>query len=313
MNSSFTQGLLRQAKPRKQVKTKVAMDRRAAQTISAAVVLACAWPALLLATVCLLPYLNKPFINDDPWFLTMAQQIAKRPMHPAEFDICWTARRLLEGDAGKCLDWRRTARLRAGAGSSGWRPRVDGTRNAARVRLDCDRCDGFHGPPVRVGPKTRNRRRAAFGGYRFFSSHGQQPYARYACDGTRASCNGTPCRVEGRTEIEPGRSRGCRTGPRRLCASTPCASSAPCSIFFAGKRRTQGVVVAVPHRSRLWTPVFAGCGILLAIIAITSEHDQALKPLAPMMGLENVSHNLLAYLLYLLFPIPLTRAGFANR
>ncbi len=64
-------------------------DRHASQTISAMAVLACAWPALLLATVCLLPFLNKAFINDDPWFLTMAQQIVKHPMHPMDFGICW--------------------------------------------------------------------------------------------------------------------------------------------------------------------------------------------------------------------------------
>ena len=57
--------------------------------ISAAAVLASAWPALLLATVCLLPYLNKPFLIDDPYFLTMARQIVKHPTHPMDFDICW--------------------------------------------------------------------------------------------------------------------------------------------------------------------------------------------------------------------------------
>ena len=65
------------------------MDRGAPRTISAIAVLACAWPALLLATVCLLPFLNKAFIIDDPRFLTMAQQIVKHPVHPMDFDICW--------------------------------------------------------------------------------------------------------------------------------------------------------------------------------------------------------------------------------
>ena len=54
-----------------------------------AAVLACAWPALLLATACLLPFLNKAFLIDDPWFLAMARQILKHPLHPTDFDICW--------------------------------------------------------------------------------------------------------------------------------------------------------------------------------------------------------------------------------
>jgi hypothetical protein len=52
-------------------------------------VFACAWPALLVATACLLPFLNKAFVNDDPWFLVMAGQILNSPLHPMNFDICW--------------------------------------------------------------------------------------------------------------------------------------------------------------------------------------------------------------------------------
>ena len=70
------------------------MDRDAPRSVSAAAVLACAWPALLLATVCLLPYLNKAFLIDDPWFLTMSQEIVQRPMHPMDFEICWNTLRM---------------------------------------------------------------------------------------------------------------------------------------------------------------------------------------------------------------------------
>jgi hypothetical protein len=48
-----------------------------------------AWPGLLLATACLLPFLNKAFTIDDPVFLLEAQQILKTPLHPMSFDICW--------------------------------------------------------------------------------------------------------------------------------------------------------------------------------------------------------------------------------
>src|ERR1700689_8475 len=67
--------------------SEVAPDRTApapARKISTGTVLASALPALLLATVCLLPYLN-----DDSFFLAQAQQIVKHPMHPMDFDICW--------------------------------------------------------------------------------------------------------------------------------------------------------------------------------------------------------------------------------
>src|ERR1700728_4626550 len=60
-----------------------------AKPISAVAVLVCAWPALLLATACLLPFLNKPFLNDDPYFLSVARQVTKHPMHPMDFTLCW--------------------------------------------------------------------------------------------------------------------------------------------------------------------------------------------------------------------------------
>jgi len=60
-----------------------------AQRPSIAAVLASSWPALLLATACLLPFLNKAFLIDDPYFLAMARQILKNPLHPMDFDVCW--------------------------------------------------------------------------------------------------------------------------------------------------------------------------------------------------------------------------------
>jgi hypothetical protein len=71
------------------VKTDATMARETLKTVSAVSVLASSWPALLLATVCLLPFLNKPFRIDDPWFLTMARQIVAHPTHPMDFNICW--------------------------------------------------------------------------------------------------------------------------------------------------------------------------------------------------------------------------------
>ena len=71
--------------------TKVATDPSVSRTTSVFTVLASAWPALLLATVCLVPFLNKPFLNDDPFFLTQARQIVKHPLHPTDFTTCYDA------------------------------------------------------------------------------------------------------------------------------------------------------------------------------------------------------------------------------
>ena len=53
------------------------------------VVFLCSLPALILSAVCLLPYLDKAFLVDDPVFLLQAQQILKEPRHPTALNICW--------------------------------------------------------------------------------------------------------------------------------------------------------------------------------------------------------------------------------
>jgi hypothetical protein len=52
-------------------------------------VLLCSLPALILSAACLVPYLNKAFTIDDPWYLIQAQQIRKAPLHPMAMYICW--------------------------------------------------------------------------------------------------------------------------------------------------------------------------------------------------------------------------------
>jgi hypothetical protein len=53
------------------------------------VIFLCSLPALILSAACLLPYLNKAFTIDDPWYLLQAQQIRKAPLHPMAMYICW--------------------------------------------------------------------------------------------------------------------------------------------------------------------------------------------------------------------------------
>ena len=48
-----------------------------------------ALPGFLLALMCLVPFLNKAYTIDDPWFLLEARQILKTPLQPLSFEICW--------------------------------------------------------------------------------------------------------------------------------------------------------------------------------------------------------------------------------
>ena len=60
-------------------------------------------------------------------------------------------------------------------------------------------------------------------------------------------------------------------------------------------------------------PVLAGSILLSAIIAVTREHNLAINAPAAFSGLGNIPRNLIAYLLYFVFPLPLALCWFANR
>ncbi|MCX6629540.1 MAG: hypothetical protein NTW28_18130 [Candidatus Solibacter sp.] len=48
-------------------------------------------PAILVASLLLLPFLNKPFTIDDPLFLREARHALVDPLHPADFEQVWNA------------------------------------------------------------------------------------------------------------------------------------------------------------------------------------------------------------------------------
>jgi Dolichyl-phosphate-mannose-protein mannosyltransferase len=49
----------------------------------------CALPALVLAALLLLPFLNNAFTIDDPTFLAEAKHVLTDPLHPQAFDMVW--------------------------------------------------------------------------------------------------------------------------------------------------------------------------------------------------------------------------------
>ncbi len=54
----------------------------------------CAWPAVLFCVGLLLPFLNKPFTNDDVTFLLQARQVLADPLHPTAFDMVFHGTRI---------------------------------------------------------------------------------------------------------------------------------------------------------------------------------------------------------------------------
>ena len=47
------------------------------------------FPAIVIACILLLPFIRKAYGIDDPYFLLMAEQTRRNPLHPLNFNLCW--------------------------------------------------------------------------------------------------------------------------------------------------------------------------------------------------------------------------------
>ena len=59
-----------------------------------------ALPGIVLALVCLVPFLNKAYTIDDPLFLLEARQILKTPLQPMSYGLCWMTNETCVAHAG---------------------------------------------------------------------------------------------------------------------------------------------------------------------------------------------------------------------
>ena len=85
------------------------------------------------------------------------------------------------------------------------------------------------------------------------------------------------------------------------------------AFFLLDSANPREILAQIRRKFWLWTPVFAGCGLLLAIILAVREHNLAISPPPVVTGTQNIPTNLIAYLLYFAFPLPLAACWLANR
>lgn len=288
-----------------------------AKPISAVAVLACAWPALLLATACLLPFLNKPFLIDDPYFLTMAQQIAKHPAHPTDFTICWNVgpgcikvsawfSNTLMGEVAQgyvlvptvltgahewmahltqlVFVWIAIVAMAALVLRFGW-----GRKHAIAGALLLVAIAPFLPMASTAMPEPLATALALVAMERLAAWKAEQKWTQ----GTAAA-------------VALGLAGFARP---HLVLLFPLAA-----FFLLESVKPAEVLAQLRQRLWLWTPVLAGCGLVLVIIAVTREHNLAINPPPTVSGLHyNALQNLQSYFLYFVFPFPLAACWVANR
>jgi hypothetical protein len=273
-------------------------------TPSLKTVMSCAWPALLLATVCLLPFLNKPFLIDDPFFLAMARQITRNPLRPMDFEICWNMRTgctkayvLTPGNT--LMGYVLTPTVAFGA--SEWMAHL--TQLVFVWFAICAMASFV----LRMGWSKGDARTGALF---LVAIPPLLPMASTAMPDVLAAAIGfvgmdrlAAWKVSRRWRH--GLAAGVAIGVAGI-ARAHLTLLVPLAAFFLFETANPGkMLMELRRRLWLWTPVLLGACVLSAIIYITRERSLALDPPPAFSGADNIPRNLTAYLTYLCFPLPL--------
>ena len=294
------------------VKTKAIKDRGALEPISAIAVLTCAWPALLLATVCLLPFLNKPFINDDPHFLAMAQQIVKHPAHPMDFTICWNlgqdcTKAYLLTPGNFLMGYVLVPTVLTGAHE--W------TAHLTQLVFVWIAVLAMTSLVLRFG---WGRRHATAGALLLVATAPFLPIASTAMPDILATAVALVAMErlaawKAEQKWTQGAAAAIALGLAGLARAHLPLLLPLAAFYLLDSSNPKEVFAQVRRRFWLWTPVLAGSALLFAVIATTREHNLGLDPPAAVSGLRKIPSNLVAYLLYLVIPLPLAACWIANR
>jgi hypothetical protein len=294
------------------METEVTMDRETHRPVSAITVLACAWPALLLATACLLPFLNKPFLIDDPHFLMMARQIVMHPMHPMDFTECWNlsndctkAYALTPGNA--LLGYMLVPTILGGAHE--WMAHL------TQLVLVWIAIAAMTSLVLRFG---WDRPHAITGALLLVATAPFLPMASTSMPDILATAVALVAMerlAAWKAERKWGQGAAAAVALGLAGFARPhLALLLPLAAFFLLESTNPKEVLAqIRQRYWLFAPVFAGTVLLLAIIAITREHNLAINPPPDVSGVKFIRNNLRSYLLYFVFPLPLAACWAANR
>jgi hypothetical protein len=292
--------------------TEATAHRNALRTVSLVAALGSAWPALILATVCLLPYLNKPFLIDDPHFLKMAKQIVQHPMHPMDFDICWDntvnclkAYNLTPGNA--LMGYVLVPTILGGAHE--WMAHL------TQLGLAWIAVVAMTSLILRSG---WNRGHAVVGALLLVAIPPFLHMASTAMPDLLATAVALVAMERlAAWKVEQKWSQGAAAAIALGLAGfarSHLALLLPLAAFYLlDSINPREVLAQIRTRLWLWTPVFAGSALLTAIILAVREHNLAINPPSIATGSQYIVINLFSYLLYFALPLPLAAGWLANR
>ena len=265
-------------------------------------------PGVLLVVVTLLPFLNKAYTIDDPWFLLEARQILKTPLEPMSFAICWM------GDE-TCIS-------RAGSLGAGTRQGLMGYLLVPTVLLGT--AEWFAHllqivlACVAIAEMVRlslllglDRRQATVAGVLLAAIPPFLSMASTAMPDIAALALG----LTGLERLLAWKQE--RRWHQAIIASlalgiAPYARPQLAVLILLGGiwllnefdiRKSEKQFLRQPY---LWAPIFGAICILISINIMTRDRGPATGTANFLIGRGNILINLLAYFRYLSFPIPFT-------
>jgi hypothetical protein len=281
-----------------------------------AMVLGSAWPAIVLASVCLLPFLNKAFLIDDPHFLAMARQIVKHPLHPMDFDICWNlsenctkAYALTPGNA--LMGYALVPTVLFGAPE--WMAHV------TQLVFACIAIVAMSSLVLRFGwSRGWSRGHAMAGALLLVAFPPFLPMASTAMPDMLAAALGLVAmerlaawKAEGKWH--QGAAAAVALGLAGFARSHLTLLLPLGAFFLLESTNPRQILAQIRQKLWIWTPVLAGALVLLVVIVSTREQSLLLDPPPTFTGRGFIRHNLRSYLLYFAFPLPLAACWLANR
>jgi hypothetical protein len=263
-------------------------------------------PSILLVIACLVPFLNKAYTIDDPWFLLEARQILKTPLQPMSFPVCWLGHETCVARAGS-LGAGSTQSLMGYllvpvilAGGAEW------IAHLLQILLACIAALEMVRLAMRLG---FDRLQASAAGLMLVAIPPFLPMASTAMPDIAALTLGL-------TGIERLLAWKDERRWHQAAAASLALGLAPYArphmvlliplgaLWLFNEFRIRKAVRQFRREAYLWAPLLVAACILVAVNLVTRDHGPKVESKSLLIGLSYLPINLQAYLLYLTFPIP---------
>jgi hypothetical protein len=266
----------------------------------------------VIAAAFLLPFLNKPFLIDDPYFLAMGRQIVHSPLRPMNFDVCWNivpyCTKAYELTPGNTLMGYALVPVVL-SGTHEW------MAHAMQILFVWVAVLAMSSLILRLGWSGEY---AILGTLLLVSIPPLLPMASTSMPDVLALAVG----LLGMEQLAAwkqerrwyqGALAGLALGLSGIARAHLALLLPVGALFLADTVDPRVLLMRLRRSIRMWIPLFAAGVILLTFILATRERSLALNPPSLFSGFAHIRQNLYSYLGFLCFPLPLAGYWLAAR